>query len=663
VRALNCERNAFRRAAAAAFVCVSLGACTQPALAAASPTEHQPVASAWPEPLPVAGPTTPQEMESFIDGFMGAQTPGAIAGATVAVVKDGALFFAKGYGYADIDKQIPVDPARTVFRVGSISKLFTWTAVMQLVEQHKVNLDADVNTYLEVFKVPATYGTPITLRNIMTHTAGFEDNGLGHLLAGTDKDLKALAEFLPAHMPARVRPPTTDFNTGAGASYSNWAAALAGYIVAKVSGESYDDYVSEHILTPLGMRRTTFREPLPADLAAEVSSAYVMRRGMLERQPFELIHNWAPAGSGSSVATDMAKFMLAYLQEGATADGRILQPETVQRMLTRTLSPDPALNGLLLGFYETWIGGRRVIGHGGDTLYFHSVVGLLPEAHLGLYVSINTGGQTALTPYALERAFFEHYFPAKLPQVKPPADAATRNERYAGSYRTLRRSYTKFEKVLSAFGDIHAVPMPDGTLLMGDPVFHTPARWVEVGEGVFRKTDEDIFIAFKGNEGGHSTAIVGPFPPIAAERIQWYETGAFLAFTVAVSSLLFITITVSAVRHRRIDRAGAQGLRRARAVLACGGVLLLLFLTGLAGVLGAGFEQLASTLPASLYGMLAFPLLALPLIVGALYFNVRLWMSSGWTLGARLHYTLATLAAVALLVVLNAWNLVGYHLG
>ena len=170
----------------------------------------------------MAGPTTPQEMEAFIDGFMGARTPGAIAGATVAVVKDGELFFAKGYGDADIDRQIPVDPARTLFRLGSISKLFTWTAVMQLVEQGKLDLDVDVNTYLRGIKIPATYAVPVTLRTILTHTAGFEDGGIGYMLARTDKDLVPLQDFLATHMPARVRPPTTDFGSGTGASYSNW---------------------------------------------------------------------------------------------------------------------------------------------------------------------------------------------------------------------------------------------------------------------------------------------------------------------------------------------------------------------------------------------------------------------------------------------------------
>src|SRR6185437_2976456 len=182
---MRCERIALRRAVAAAFVFLSV--CARGGAAPA------------PLPLPVAGPTTPQEMEAFVDGFMGAQTPGAIAGATVAVVKDGALFFTKGYGYADIAKQIPVNPARTIFRLGSISKLFTWTSVMQLVEQHKIDLDADINTYLD-FKIPPAYGKPITMRDLMTHRPGFEET-IKNLLAAEPKDLVPLREALVRWVP------------------------------------------------------------------------------------------------------------------------------------------------------------------------------------------------------------------------------------------------------------------------------------------------------------------------------------------------------------------------------------------------------------------------------------------------------------------------------
>jgi len=617
-----------------------------------------------PQPLEAIGPTTPAEMEAFIDGFMQSQMrAGPVAGATVAVVKDGALFFSKGYGFADVEKRAPVDPAQTLFRPGSVSKLFTWTAVMQLVEAGKLDLDKDVNTYLKDVQLPKTYDQPITLRNIMTHTTGFEDGGVGYLFADSAKTLVPLGTWLKSHMPARIRPPTTDFTSGANASYSNYATALAGHIVATVSGQPFDDYIEQHIFKPLGMNHSTFREPLPAELEPHMSGGYNFENGEFVKKGFEFIHAAGPAGSLASTATDMARFMLAYLQNGALDDGRILKPETVQLMTTRTMSPDPALNGSALGFYESWINGRRVIGHGGDTLYFHSEVVLLPEQNLGLFVSINTGGEGARTSMALQTAFVSHYFPATLPVIKPPADAKERNQRYAGTYRSLRHSYTKFERVFAAAGDVKATPMPDGTLGMPDPLFGKPARWIEVGNGVFRDVNQDLFIAFKGDSGGHTTQLVGPFSPIASERIHWYETGKLHGFIAGLAILLIITTIVSAIRQRRADRTGPPAVRWARPVLALSGALLLIFLIVLALVLAAGLEQLIFKVPSTLYVALTFAMLAVPAALVAAYFAVKLWSARAWTMGARVHYTLATLAVLSFLLILQYWNLIGYRIG
>jgi CubicO group peptidase (beta-lactamase class C family) len=617
-----------------------------------------------PQPLEAIGPTTPIEMEAFIDGFMQSQMrAGPVAGATVAVVKDGALFFSKGYGFADVEKRAPVDPAQTLFRPGSVSKLFTWTAVMQLVEAGKLDLDADVNTYLKDIQIPKTFDKPITLRNIMTHTTGFEDGGVGYLFADSAKTLVPLGTWLKEHMPARIRPPTTDFTSGANASYSNYATALAGHIIATVSGQPFDEYIEQHIFKPLGMNHSSFREPLPPELEPHMSGGYNFENGEFVKKGYEFIHAAGPAGSLASTATDMARFMLAYLQNGALDDGRILKEETAKLMTTRTMSPDPALNGSALGFYETWINGRRVIGHGGDTLYFHSEVVLVPEANLGLFVSINTGGEGARTSMALQTAFVSHYFPATLPVIKPPADAQERNQRYAGTYRSLRHSYTKFERVFAATGDVKATPMPDGTLLMPDPLFGKPSRWIEVGNGVFRDVNQDLFLAFKGDNGGHTTQLVGPFSPIASERIHWYETGKLHGFVAGIAILLIITTIVSAIRQRRADRSGPPAVRWARPVLALAGALLLIFLIVLALVLAAGLEALIFKVPSTLYVALTFALLAVPAALVAAYFAVKLWSARAWSLGARVHYTLATLAVLSFLLILHYWNLIGYRIG
>ncbi len=224
------------------------------------------------------GPTDPAEMEAFMDKELGKEMEKHhIAGAAVSVVKDGKLFFAKGYGHADLKKGIPVDPEQTTFRIGSVTKLFTWTAVMQLAEQGKLDLNADVNTYLD-FRIPDTYPQPITLKDLMTHTAGFEDRYYERL-AKDPNDLMPPREWLVSHMPARVRPP------GEVAAYSSYGAALAGYIVARVSGEPYDHYVQEHILNPLGMAHTTARSPMPPDIRAHASVGYTYEDGAFKAFP------------------------------------------------------------------------------------------------------------------------------------------------------------------------------------------------------------------------------------------------------------------------------------------------------------------------------------------------------------------------------------------
>ena len=199
---------------------------------------------------------TTVDVEAFLDGFMHMQLEREnIAGAVVLVVKDGKVLFSRGYGYGDVDKKTPVSPSSTLFRPGSISKLFTWTAVMQLVEQNKVELDRDINSYLD-FKIPATYPQPITLRHLMTHTAGFEEQ-IKDLINSEGAPISTLREHLIAHMPQRVYPPGTI------PAYSNYGASLAGYIVERVSGKPFNQYVSENIFTPLAMARSTFAQPLP----------------------------------------------------------------------------------------------------------------------------------------------------------------------------------------------------------------------------------------------------------------------------------------------------------------------------------------------------------------------------------------------------------------
>ncbi|RPI78355.1 MAG: class A beta-lactamase-related serine hydrolase, partial [Chloroflexi bacterium] len=246
------------------------------------------------KPSQASGLTDPAELEAFLDDLFAKQMEEHnIAGAAISVVKDGKLFFTKGYGYADLEKDIPVDPEQTIFSIGSVGKVFTWTAVMQLVEQGKLDLDADINSYLD-FRIPDTYPEPVTLRHLITHTSGFEDRWFGSAVSDAG-DLVPVREFLVSNIWSRVRPPGD-------AGYSNYNAVLAGYIVARVSGQPYDQYVQKHILDPLGMRYSTAQFPVPTDLSAYASVGYTYTDGVF--QPFPKYFG-QPAGmpSGSHQAS------------------------------------------------------------------------------------------------------------------------------------------------------------------------------------------------------------------------------------------------------------------------------------------------------------------------------------------------------------------------
>ncbi len=258
---------------------------------------------------------TKEDVEAWLDGFFPyALQRGDIAGAVVTVVKDGQTLLSKGYGYADVAARKPVDPERTLFRAGSVSKLFTWTAVMQQDERGKLDLDADINTYLD-FKIPPRDGKPITVRNLLTHTPGFDENARA-LIVTEGKDLPPLHQALKRWVPPRV--------TAAGSTpaYSNYGAALAGYLVERVSGASFDDYIEREIFAPLGMNHATFRQPLPESFQADMSKGYQLGSG--EAKPFEIV-TVPPAGSLSVSGSDMAPFMIAHLQNGAFGSNRILQ--------------------------------------------------------------------------------------------------------------------------------------------------------------------------------------------------------------------------------------------------------------------------------------------------------------------------------------------------
>ena len=440
-------------------------------------------------PLPFAA-QSPHALEkadlaAWLDGLLPyALKNGDIAGAVVVVVKDGQVLLEKGYGYANVARKIPMDPAETMVRPGSTSKLFTWTAVMQLVEHGKLDLDRDVNDYLD-FRIPDKDGKAVTLRDLMNHRAGFEE-GLKDLLATDPQRHLSTEQYVKQH------PRPELFTPGDVPAYSNYGVALAGYIVQRVSGQPFDSYVEQHIFQPLGMQHTTFEQPLPERFRSALSQGYIT--ASTAPRPYEFVET-APAGSASTTADDMARFMIAHLQDGRFGDARILGADTATRMHSPSESALPGFGTMAHGFFYETHNGRIAIGHGGDTVVFHTELELLPQEGVGIFYNFNSRGKDDAV-YGLREALFNsfmnRYFPAPAATPFPPAPATAQQDaqEIAGAYQSSRRIEHSFLSFFYLLQQSAITANADGTIaapaapgLEGNATFQevAPLLWREVG--------------------------------------------------------------------------------------------------------------------------------------------------------------------------------------
>jgi CubicO group peptidase (beta-lactamase class C family) len=315
-----------------------------------------------------------------------------------------------------------------------------------------------VNDYLD-FKLPERSGEPVTMNDLMTHRGGFEE-GLREILITDPAKFITTEQYLKEHPRPRM------FAAGTVPAYSNYGAALAGYIVERISGEPFDDYVERHILAPLDMRHSTFRQPLPARFQADMSKGY-MSEGQPPR-PFELVTT-APAGSLSATADDMANFMIAHLQDGRFDGEEILKPETARFMHSPSVPEPPGFATMAHGFFSATHNGRWVIGHGGDTIVFHTDMNLLPEEGVGFFVNFNSRGAGDAV-YGVRRRLFDdfmdRYFPGPVPEQEPPAiaDAEVHARQIAGRYQSSRRIETGFLRLFYILQQTAVTANADGTI-------------------------------------------------------------------------------------------------------------------------------------------------------------------------------------------------------
>lgn len=504
-----------------------------------------------------AHPLTRDDLAAWLDGLLPyAIRDGDIAGGVVSVVKDGQVLFEKGYGHADVARRAPMDPARTIIRPGSISKLFIWTAVMQLVEEKKLDLDTDVNRYLD-FHIPDYNGNPITLRDIVTHRTGFAEQIKG--LIGRSPP-PSLEDYVKTHLPRRIYP------AGQVPAYSNYASALAAYIVERASGERFADYAANHILGPLGMRHSTFVQPVPSAWRANTALGY--RNASEPAQYYEYIGP-VPAGGLNTTADDMARFMIAHLDDGILDGHRILSANTARALHAPQPKIFPALNAMAIGFYETTRNGYRSIAHNGGTQFFHSDLHLLMNDNVGIFISLNSAGNDGAA-MKIHNAFFngfmDRYFPgpartqgAGSPQVVAQKDAAMMQ----GYWEFSRRADGSWLSIADLFNPVFISADPNGQIS-----FPFPARgivhWTEIAPFLWQSPDGDKIQVMK--RGGKPFMIgfdIGA--PVSLMPVPWWRSPGWLlpalAISLAVLLLYGLAWPVGAAlrRHYGLDRSPVIG--------------------------------------------------------------------------------------------------------
>jgi CubicO group peptidase (beta-lactamase class C family) len=486
-----------------------------------------------------AHPLERSDLETWLDGMVPyALKAGDMAGAVVVVVKDGTVLLEKGFGFADVSKKLPMDPEQTMVRIGSTSKLFTWTAVMQLVEQGKLDLDRNINDYLD-FTIPNDLGKPITLRDLMNHRGGFEE-GLKDILWTNPHGVPSTEAYLKEHRRPML------FAPGEVPAYSNYGAALAGYIVERISKEPFERYIERHILVPLGMTHTSFDQPLPEKFAAAVSKGY--RTASAPPGPYELIVT-RPAGSGTTTAADMSHFMIAHLQDGHFGDAEILQVDTAKRMHSPSQEAPPGFATMAHGFFRDLHNGRTVIGHGGDTIFFHNEFDLLPAEGVGIDFTFNSRGRgdaVYLARESLFNGFMDRYFPNSAAPVDPPAlaTAVADAQVIAGRYESSRRVEHGFLSLFYVLQQSVISANSDGTISAPDMFTPEPVTYREIGPQLWRRAGGSQQLMLQ-TVSGVKTVVDGADPTSVLQAVP-LKRSSVLNLTVMMLACLILIWTLLA---------------------------------------------------------------------------------------------------------------------
>ena len=630
------------------------------------------------------GPSDPAELESFLDGYITEQMDAHhIPGVVITFVKDGEVFFSKGYGYADIEKQIPFDPEQTLLTTASLGKAFTAVGVLQLNEHGVIDLQEDVRPYFTEFELNTRFDDPLTFANLLTHTDGFEARMIG-VAALSEDGMLPLGELIETYTPTQLYPP------GKYMTYGDFPANLAGYLTQEISGVPFEQYMADNILNPLGMESSTFYQHLSDEMHSRLAVGYEYQDGQQEPVPYFYIR-YAPLGGLRTTAADMNHFMLALLNGGEHNGVRIMDEETVQMMFTQQFAPDPKMAGITYGLFEHFHNGQRVLLRDGDGVGTRNRMVLFPDQDMGFFISYNSGDSNLRLD--IVNAIIDRYFSLGNASAPVPMEGyQERADMFSGAYRPLQADVTTFGKSMYFFSQLVEVTTTDEGYLsikttgMGGEEssvmggFEGTSLWVEVEPLYLERVDGYGQLSFVQDEAGSIVQMVsGQGYHGTFVKLPWYESQSFHLVLVVLCAVLIISILLSTfitaplgTLIRKIRKQEVSGNNPRVAMLAYVWVAIVAGMLGVfviraIGVLYAydavaGFPNfmwgVSDEIVNALNSIFLPVLLALPLPI----FAGLAWINNWWKVSTRIHYTLVMLAVLAVIWWAHYWNLLGFRM-
>jgi CubicO group peptidase (beta-lactamase class C family) len=432
-------------------------------------------------PTGIRADTIEQEVDAVMAPFIGETCPGA----AVIVIKDNNIVLSKGYGYADIASQTPVDPKTTVFEWGSVSKLFVWTAAMQLYDKGLLDLNAPISQYLpEEFVKKLNLKYEVTMLDLMNHRAGFEEVYYD-VITSEKSGAVELSEALLNYIPHQV------FKPGTVSAYSNYSAALAAYVVECVARESFVSYVHENILTPLEMDRTGLEQDLsdkPEILDQKANGYYLDENGDFSVGGSSYL-NLYPAGAMNGTTEDLAKFAMELMSD----ESRLFENQSAQdEMLSTSYRDTDELSGCAHGFWE-YTGQTTGYGHAGNTNAFSSYMMVFPEEKFAIVALTNVESEKKVISGLCELLMGKQRL-VDLPETDTLPDVA---EFAGGTYVGARMNFTAPIIGLLNMSSMMTVEKTGDQTIDLVSVFAPSDRfsYVQTSPGVFTATGSDEIAA------------------------------------------------------------------------------------------------------------------------------------------------------------------------